>query len=197
MNRRRCNGFSCGPQPFYQFFPHMPCGIMGCPPPFPGRYPPPGGPPPRGPGMPPHRNPYWQGGMYAQSQGDDSYGYYQMPMSMPIPEEGWEDDSKQWQWMQEMYPKMARRIQKKAKFLCEKLDYEGSILYDEYPDKLMLQRYSDGIFEEMQKELKEERESQGIPAETGNNEAFDMVLYELVEMILYYEILKMRLDIQR
>lgn len=195
MNRRRCNGFLCGPQPFYQMFPPMPCGMMGCPPPPPGRYPPPGGYPPRGPGMPPHRNPYWQGGMYAQAQGDDMYGYY--PMQMPMSDEEWEEDGKQWQWVQEMYPKMARRIQKKAKFLCEKLDYEGSILYDEYPDKLMLQRYSDGIFEEMQKELKEEKESQGISAETGNCEAFDMVLYELVEMILYYEVLRMRLDIQR
>lgn len=40
--------------------------------------------------------------------------------------------------MRSYYPDTARRIQEKAEAQCQLLDYEGSRLYDEYPDRFML-----------------------------------------------------------
>lgn len=38
--------------------------------------------------------------------------------------------------MKSYYPEAAGRIQEKVEEECQLLDYEGSRLYDEYPDKL-------------------------------------------------------------
>lgn len=40
--------------------------------------------------------------------------------------------------MQSYYPEAADRIREKVEKECWLLDYEGSRLYDEYPDKFML-----------------------------------------------------------
>ena len=40
--------------------------------------------------------------------------------------------------MKSYYPEAAGRIQEKVEEECQLLDYEGSRLYDEYPDKFML-----------------------------------------------------------
>ena len=40
----------------------------------------------------------------------------------------------------EMYPLMARRLQPYVEECCDRLEYEGSMMYDEYPDRLMLRQ---------------------------------------------------------
>ena len=42
----------------------------------------------------------------------------------------------------EMYPLMARRLQPYVEECCDRLEYEGSMMYDEYPDRLSLLRKS-------------------------------------------------------
>lgn len=49
-------------------------------------------------------------------------------------------------WMN-MYPEKMSRVQRKVEEECDKLDYEGSIMYDEYPDKVMLKRISRNVYE--------------------------------------------------
>ncbi|MBQ2801925.1 MAG: hypothetical protein IJF03_11140 [Lachnospiraceae bacterium] len=61
-----------------------------------------------------------------------------------------EDLDKELEQVMEMYPSTAKEIQKKVVEVCDSIDYEGSILYDEYPDKFVLSRYCDKIFEDME-----------------------------------------------
>ena len=42
---------------------------------------------------------------------------------------------REFQLMKSYYPDTVRRIQERVEQECERLDYEGSMLYDEYPDK--------------------------------------------------------------
>lgn len=81
--------------------------------------------------------------------------------------------------MKSFYPETARKIQNIVETECEILDYEGSRLYDEYPDKYMMRRLSDQIREQVSGELS----VQGIPH--GN-------LDELVQVLLYQEISRRR-----
>ena len=51
----------------------------------------------------------------------------------------------------EMYPLMARRLQPYVEECCARLEYEGSMMYDEYPDRLSLLRKSQEVWEQAQK----------------------------------------------
>lgn len=51
----------------------------------------------------------------------------------------------------EMYPLMARRLQPYVEACCDRLEYEGSMMYDEYPDRLSLLRKSQEVWEQAQK----------------------------------------------
>ncbi len=62
-----------------------------------------------------------------------------------------EDDlDKELEQIMEMYPSRAKEIQKKVVEVCDSIDYDGSILYDEYPDKFVLSKYCDKIFQDME-----------------------------------------------
>lgn len=66
-------------------------------------------------------------------------------------EENWEAiEEKDWEYMKGMYPQMAREIQEKVEEECDKLEYDGSMMFDEYPDKLMMRNICERIYEEMQ-----------------------------------------------
>ena len=82
------------------------------------------------------------------------------------------------------YPKMAKRIQEKVEAECELLDYDGSRLYDEYPDYMMLRQFCSRIHKEME-------------AEMQIQESGDSFLGELIEVLVYQEISRRRCRRQR
>ena len=63
------------------------------------------------------------------------------------------EQEKEFDLMRSYYPDTARKIQEKAEAQCQLLDYEGSRLYDEYPDKYMIYHLSCKIRESMQPEI--------------------------------------------
>ena len=42
--------------------------------------------------------------------------------------------------MKEMYPMEIRKVQELVEEECDKMEYEGSLMFDEYPDRLMLRQ---------------------------------------------------------
>ena len=48
--------------------------------------------------------------------------------------------------MKELYPKEVKKIQEYVEDECDKLEYDGSLMFDERPDQLMLRRVSDRIY---------------------------------------------------
>ena len=57
-------------------------------------------------------------------------------MTYPLPLYYQEEDTilKDLEYLQQMYPADARKYQKKIAEILDKLDYEGSMIYDEFPD---------------------------------------------------------------
>lgn len=47
--------------------------------------------------------------------------------------------------MKELYPREIRNILEFVEEECDKMEYEGSLMFDEYPDRWMLERVVDGI----------------------------------------------------
>lgn len=75
-----------------------------------------------------------------------------------------------------LYPAEARRIWPEVEDTCDRLEYDGSIMYDEYPDRFLVRRQVEGIRQRMDNVCgKEERE-----------------LEDLIEILLYQEMYRRR-----
>lgn len=63
--------------------------------------------------------------------------------------------------MKEMYPMEIRKVQELVEEECDKMEYEGSLMFDEYPDRLMLRQICKRIRDKA--ELGENREDMDAP----------------------------------
>lgn len=99
-----------------------------------------------------------------------------------------EEDSvlKDLEYLQQIYPAQAKQLQKRIAVILDKLDYEGSMLYDEYPDKWQLYRLGQNIVDLLKRE--EEENAAGRPT---TDEKWEW-MGDMVQVVLYYEIYKRR-----
>lgn len=52
--------------------------------------------------------------------------------------------------MKELYPEDAKQIQRLVEEECDKMEYEGSMMFDEYPDRVMLRAICSRIYDAVQ-----------------------------------------------
>jgi hypothetical protein len=105
-----------------------------------------------------------------------SYGLYPYP-DLYMSEMETERDM---QYLMQMYPKDAKQLQKKVEQACDKLEYEGSMMYDEYPDRVSMLLICDRIAGELTEEA------------DGQDASMDPNRRSLLEVLLYNEIYKRR-----
>lgn len=60
--------------------------------------------------------------------------------------------------LQSFYPEIAQEIQRQVEEECDKMEYEGSMMFDEYPDRLMMRKVADGITDKVKAMNPEEPE---------------------------------------
>jgi hypothetical protein len=63
-----------------------------------------------------------------------------VPMMNPVRRE-----EKEREYWKQMYPAQVKEIQRVVEQLCDRIDYKGSFIYDEYPDQVTLKRLCDGM----------------------------------------------------
>ena len=123
------------------------------------------------------------------------YAPYQMQMQaglpMPMPGNYLKDMEyeKDVDRMRELYPNEVKKIQKYVDEECDRMEYEGSLMFDEYPDKTMLslvsKRIMDKIAQDSEKDEVETSECCGGSRRGGG-------LSDLVEVLLYNEMYRRR-----
>ena len=94
-------------------------------------------------------------------------------------------------YISQMYPIKAKQCQKRVAQLLDRLDYEGSMIYDEYPDKLQLYKLSNDILERIKRE-----EQRDEPDQKASPEKWEW-LGDLIQILLFYEIYKRRHNSRR
>lgn len=99
--------------------------------------------------------------------------------SNPMLFDGEKLQEKEFALMKSYYPEVARQIQEKVESECELLDYEGSRMYDEHPDKFMLYQ----ICQRIQREMEPQVQAQGMLKD---------FLGDLIQVLLYQEISRRR-----
>ena len=85
------------------------------------------------------------------------------------------------EYLQEMYPAEAKKYQKVIAEILDRLDYEGSMIYDEYPDKWQIYRLTQTVVDRLK--------------HTGNAEQTEQdwnQITEFVQVLLCCEIYKKR-----
>ena len=101
------------------------------------------------------------------------------------------------EYLQQMYPAQAKRYQKVISNILDKLDYEGSMIYDEFPDRWHLYKLSTDILDRIRREEEKDKESD---SENGGSEAsLEKWKWtgDLIQILLFYEIYKRRHNTRR
>jgi hypothetical protein len=80
---------------------------------------------------------------------------YNVPMGIPLfPLYGYDssaDLDRDLEYMKQLYPRTARAIQKEIDDECDKMEYDGSAMFDEYPDKEYLEKLIDRVYDRIKK----------------------------------------------
>ena len=103
-------------------------------------------------------------------------------MAYPLPMYYQQKDSvtRDLEYLQQMYPAQAKKYQKIIVETLEHIDYEGSMIYDEYPDKWQIYRLTQMIMDKINK-------SEG---ESSDMDSKNMA--EFTQVLLFYEIYRKR-----
>lgn len=78
------------------------------------------------------------------------------------------------EYLQQMYPKDVKRYQKRIAEILDRTDYEGSMIYDEYPDRYSLRALAQSMLKIL------EKEEEPVPGE------------DIIQVLLFNEIYKRR-----
>lgn len=101
-------------------------------------------------------------------------------MAYPVPLL-YDDDRnarRDYDYMKSIYPDTAKRVLPYMEEECDRMEYDGSMMYDEYPDRLQLRLMCRRIYDQVEKE----EENPGT------------WLMELIEVMTYQELCRRRAE---
>lgn len=114
-------------------------------------------------------------------QFDDSLAFYMnYPFLMPTQQE--REQEQDLRKMQSFYSQRAAQIQEKVERECDLMEYDGSIMFDEYPDKFMMEH----LCRKIERELEKENE-----LEAADHKG-DSSLRDLIGVLLFNEMFRRR-----
>lgn len=90
------------------------------------------------------------------------------------------------EYFRQLYPLQVRHYQTRIAEILDRMDYEGSVIYDEYPDRYTLERMAANITEILRREEQEQH-----PQQEGSEEKSELG-GSLVFVLLANEVYKRR-----
>lgn len=89
------------------------------------------------------------------------------------------------EYLQAMYPAKVKAYQRKINQVLDRIDYAGSMIYDEFPDRISLYKLANDITKQIMQD-----EDEYINGESKEEEMEH--IGTIVQILLYYEIHKRR-----
>ncbi len=108
---------------------------------------------------------------------------YYMAYPMPLSFDDERTERMDFEYLKSMYPEIPKRILPYIEEECDRMEYENSMIYDQYPDKLQLKLMCGRICGNIQKQ-------EHLPELSGE-------LRDLAEVMLFQELYKRRCDHRR
>ena len=137
---------------------------------------------------------------------------YYMVYPMPLAFDDGRMDERDMEYMKSLYPNVAKRILPYVEEECDRLEYQNSMMYDEYPDKLQLRmmcrRVHDNVrknekiffgtgYENLMTDKPETEGAAGIDAGKLGGQGTPTWLRDLIEVMLYQELMRRRRNNRR
>lgn len=101
-------------------------------------------------------------------------------MAYPVPYlfDGEQEQERDRQVMQSYYSSRAARIQKMVEEECDRLEYDGSMMFDEYPDKFMMEHLCAKIERKLEEEEAQEEQDARIMERGGVRDLIGVLLFD-------------------
>ncbi len=117
---------------------------------------------------------------------------YYMTYPMPLVFDDERKERMDFEYIKSMYPDMAKKLLPYVEDECDRMEFEGSMIFDEYPDRLQLALMGRRILNRAEKDqVISEKERDVRKSKDGN------WLQDLIQVILYQEVYKRRCDNRR
>lgn len=117
---------------------------------------------------------------------------YYMAYPLPLQYDDEKVERRDFEYMKSMYPLAVKRILPYVEEECDRMSYENSMIYDEYPDQLQIRLMCNRIYDKVKKRKVQDEEDLEMQA-TGNDEW----LHELVQVMVFQELFRRRSDHRR
>ena len=116
---------------------------------------------------------------------------YRLPyyMAYPLPLQYGDEriERRDYEYMKSMYPMAVKKILPYVEEECDRMSYEGSMIYDEYPDQLQIRLMCNRIYDKVKKMKPYDDEEMEMQV-SGN----DDWLKNLVQIMLFQELFQRR-----
>lgn len=138
---------------------------------------------------------------------------YYMAYPVPFSYDDERTERRDIEYLRSMYPDIPKRLLPYVEEECDRMEYENSMVYDQYPDKLQLklmcrricdnvgrhERFSFGDFGsgDCACGCSADQNAEGERRQSGNNNIEAQSLRDLIEVMLYQEIYRRRCDHRR
>lgn len=145
---------------------------------------------------------------------------YYMAYPMPFSYDDERTERTDFEYLKSMYPDAAKRIMPYVEEECDRMEYENSMVFDQYPDKLQLKLMCRRVYDNVRKHermFSEEEQSADFGDGQGNSLAVNsrtdgrrgqcgsgncsrnstLSLRDFIEVMLYQELYKRRCDYRR
>ena len=126
----------------------------------------------------------------------ETFHFYPLYANIPA-FAGWNQISEQQimedlSYLQQMYPAYVKKLQIIMNDMLNTMDYEVSVIYDQYPDKIQLEYFVSSILAAVKKENDGNSSNDNIEADNTQVLGSDERLRELITVLFYDELLKRR-----
>lgn len=135
---------------------------------------------------------------------------YYMAYPMPLAYDDEKTERRDFEYMKSLYPSVAKKVLPYIEDECDRMEYDCSMMYDDYPDKLQLRMMCNRIYQKVcreEKSLSEERDEYmnmyGVQEqamhhrEHHHHDRGNGWLNDLIEVMVYQELYKRRCDNRR
>ena len=112
---------------------------------------------------------------------------YYMAYPVPFSYDDERTERRDIEYLRSMYPDIPKRLLPYVEEECDRLDYEGSMLYDEYPDKYTLYHLCSKIHKKIEEEMPQKE--MGSQERRGPDKNF---MDELIQVLLCQELVRRR-----
>lgn len=120
---------------------------------------------------------------------------YYMTYPMPFQYDDERTEQRDFEYMKSMYPETAKRLLPYIEDECDRMAYEGSVVYDEYPDQLQMRMICRRIYDRVKDTDAAEQMQMEMQERAGDrSRRRDDWLFDMIQIMVYQELFRRRCD---